>query len=665
MMKSSSHFFFFFFFFFFFSAVLTTTTTTIGRRAAGDDAPYRDPRLPIEARISDLLSRMTLAEKIGQMTQIDRSVASSDVIRDLSIGSVLNGGDSAPSPDWTPSMWADMVDGYQQSALSSRLGIPMIYGTDAVHGHNNVFGSTVFPHNIGLGATRDADLVLRIGKATALEIRGSGIPYTFAPCLAVCRDPRWGRCYESYSEDTEIVRSMAKMIIGLQGSPPQDHPAGYPFLASGGRNVMACAKHFTGDGGTQRGINENNTIATYGDLWNIHIRPYIDALAMGVSTVMVSYSSWNGVKMHGNPYLLTRVLKQQMGFQGFLITDWEGIDRMTSPPGSDYKNSVKTAINAGIDMVMVPKDYQRFMTDLTELVSSGQVPLSRIDDAVRRILRVKFVAGVFEYPMADRSLLGMVGLQEHRELAREAVRKSLVLLKNGENKGRRMLPLSKNAPRILVAGTHANNLGYQCGGWTITWQGKSGQITLGTTILEGIKGVVSKQTQVVFEEKPDEHFFENNGNFSYAVVAVGEAPYAETNGDNGELRVPMGGAEAIERVCGAVKCVVIVVAGRPLVIEPYVERIDALVAAWLPGSEGGKGIADVIFGDYEFHGKLPRTWFRRVDQLPMNVGDSHYDPLYPFGFGLRMNLLPPRRPVPSNLLSTPSNSSAAPAAAAA
>ncbi|OVA16561.1 Glycoside hydrolase [Macleaya cordata] len=603
--------------------------------------PYKDPNVPIEDRVSDLLSRMTLPEKIGQMTQIDRSVASPDVLKDLFIGSVLNGGDSAPSPDTTPSMWADMIDSFQKSAMETRLQIPYIYGTDAVHGHNNAFGATVFPHNIGLGATRDEDLMIRIGRATALEVQATGIPYTFAPCIAVCRDPRWGRCYESYSEDTDIVRSMSKIILGLQGFPPLNHTKGYPFVA-GGNRVVGCAKHYAGDGGTQGGINENNTVASYSDLYRIHIRPYEDTLAMGVSTVMVSYSSWNGVKMHANPFLLTNLLKQKLGFQGFLISDWEGLDRITSPPGSNYKDSVKAAINAGIDMVMVPYKYQRFITDLTDHVMSGQVPMSRIDDAVSRILRVKFIAGLFERPNADRSLLNMVGHKKHRELAREAVRKSLVLLKNGKDYEKPMLPLSKTADRILVAGSHANDIGNQCGGWTITWKGSAGNTTLGTTVLQGIENAVSNQTQVVFKEKPDSDFF-NNNDFTYAIVVVGEPPYVESSGDNKELMLPADGVETITNVCRKVKCLVIIISGRPVVIEPYVDMMEALVAAWLPGSEAGKGIADVIFGDFDFQGKLPRTWFRSVDQLPMNYGDPHYDPLFPFGFGLDMNLASRRK----------------------
>ncbi|XP_068664369.1 uncharacterized protein [Aristolochia californica] len=582
---------------------------------------------------------MTLAEKIGQMTQIDRTVAATNVVHDLFIGSVLNGGDSALPPSATPSDWADMIDGFQRTALSTRLGIPIIYGADAVHGCSNAYGTTVFPHNIGLGAARDEDLIVRIGKATALETRATGIHYAFAPCIAVSRDPRWGRCYESYSESPDIVQSLGKIILGLQGYPPLDHPSGCPFVAEGGKHVIACVKHFAGDGGTEGGVNEYNTVASQYDFFNIHIRPYLDAIKMGVSTVMISYSSWNGVKMHAHKLMISTVLKNDLGFQGMVISDWEGVDRIRYPAGTDYKESVCDAISAGIDMVMVPHKYELFIPDLTDLVLSGRVSMERIDDAVRRILRLKFASGVFDHPFADRSLFPFIGCEEHRELAREAVRKSLVLLKNGKRDGEPLLPLSKNAPKILVAGTHADNIGYQCGGWTITWTGIPGSITLGTSILEGIRSAVSKETEVIFEENPNDHFWEENRDISYAIVVVGEEPYVETKGDNSELLIPLGGAEIIQRVCSkARKCLVIIVSGRPMVIEPYVEVMDALVAAWLPGSEAGKGVSDVIFGDYNFEGKLPRTWFRRVDQLPMNVGDAHYDPLFPFGFGLQMDL---------------------------
>ncbi|OAY82304.1 Beta-glucosidase BoGH3B [Ananas comosus] len=530
---------------------------------------YKDPKQPLNVRINDLLSRMTLAEKIGQMSQIERENATAEVIKKYFIGSVLSGGGSVPSPQASVETWVNMVNEMQKGALSTRLGIPIIYGIDAVHGHNNVYKATVFPHNIGLGATRDPTIVKKIGAATALEVRATGIPYVFAPCVAVCRDPRWGRCYESYSEDPKVVEEMTAIIPGLQGEIPANSRKGVPFVA-GRKKVAACAKHYVGDGGTHMGINENNTIVNFHGLLSIHMPPYYDAIIKGVSTVMVSYSSWNGVKMHANHYLVTDFLKNKLRFR-----------------------------------VMIPYDYIEFIDDLTLQVENNIIPMSRINDAVRRILRVKFTMGLFENPYADLSLANELGKPEHRELAREAVRKSLVLLKNGKSADDPMLPLPKKAKKILVAGT---------------------------TILKAIKSTVDDATEVVYSENPDHDFVESN-KFDYAIVVVGEHPYAETAGDNLNLTIPDPGPSTIKKVCNSVRCVVVLISGRPLVIKPYMGMMDALVAAWLPGTEG-QGVADVLFGDYGFSGKLSRTWFKSVDQLPMNVGDPHYDPLFPFGFGL-------------------------------
>ncbi|XP_072979628.1 uncharacterized protein [Typha angustifolia] len=594
---------------------------------------YKDPKQPLNVRINDLVNRMTLAEKIGQMSQIERENATAGVMQKYFIGSVLSGGGSVPSPQASVEDWVNMVNGLQKGALSTRLGIPMIYGIDAVHGHNTVYKATVFPHNVGLGATRDPALVKKIGAATALEVRATGIPYVFAPCIAVCRDPRWGRCYESYSEDPMVVQEMTEIITGLQGDIPANSRKGVPFVA-GKRNVAACSKHYVGDGGTYMGINENNTIIDQRGLMSIHMPPYYSAVAKGVSTVMVSFSSWNGVKMHANHYLVTDFLKNKLHFKGFIISDWQGLDRITSPPHANYPYSIQLGILAGIDMVMIPYTYTEFISDMINLIHNNTIPMSRIDDAVRRILRVKFTMGLFENPYADLSLADQVGKQEHRNLAREAVRKSLVLLKNGKYGDKPLLPLPKKANKILIAGSHADNLGYQCGGWTITWQGLGGNnLTSGTTILAGIKSIVDPSTQVIYSENPGADYIKQHS-FSYAIVVVGEHPYAETLGDNLNLTIPEPGPNVIQNVCGSVKCVVVVISGRPLVIEPYMNTIDALVAAWLPGTEG-QGVADVLFGDYVFSGKLSRTWFRSVDQLPMNVGDSHYDPLFPFGFGLQ------------------------------
>ncbi|TQD94126.1 hypothetical protein C1H46_020321 [Malus baccata] len=575
---------------------------------------------------------MTLEEKIGQMVQIDRSVASPEVMKKHFIGSILRGVVNVPPQKDSAETWINMVNDLQKGSLSTRLGIPLIFGIDAVHGHNNVYKATIFPHNVGLGATRDPELVKRIGAATALEVRTTGIPYVFAPCIAVCRDPRWGRCYESYSEDPKIVQAMSEIIPGLQGEIPANSEKGVPFVA-GNKKVAACAKHFVSDGGTMKGINENNTVINKHGLLSIHMPGYYDSIIKGVATIMVSYSSWNGVKMHANRDLITGFLKNTLRFRGLVISDWEGIDRITSPPHANYSYSIQAGISAGIDMVMVPYKYTEFINDLTFLVKNGIIPVSRIDDAVKRILRVKFVMGLFEEPLADLSFTNQLGSQEHRELAREAVRRSLVLLKNGESADKLLLPLPKKASKILVAGSHADNLGYQCGGWTMEWQGVSGNnFTEGTTILTAIKNTVNPKTEVVYKENPDADFVKLNS-FSYAIVVVGEHPYAETVGDSLNLTIPDPGPSTITNVCGAVKCVVIILSGRPVVIQPFVPLIDALVAAWLPGTEG-QGVADVLFGDYGFTGKLSRTWFKTVDQLPMNVGDAHYDPLFPFGFGL-------------------------------
>ncbi|CAK9221404.1 unnamed protein product [Sphagnum jensenii] len=606
---------------------LATTTSTEGTFV------YKDPEQPIALRVKDLLSRMTLEEKIGQMTQIEREVSNSSVIQRYHIGSILSGGGSVPAPKATPELWDNMIDDFQRAALNTRLGIPLLYGIDAVHGNNNVYRATIFPHNVGLGATRDPILVEKIGAATALEVRATGIQYAFAPCVAVCRDPRWGRCYESYSEDPEVVRTMTTIIDGLQGRAP----AGWkgPYVQSSNK-VAACAKHFVGDGGTRMGINENDTVISYDGLVSIHMRPYFDAVTRGVSSIMASYSSWNGVKMHANRFLLTDVLKGQLGFKGFIISDWQGIDRITSPPDANYTFSILAGIHAGIDMVMVPYMYEQFISNLTYEVKNGNIPMSRIDDAVARILQVKFETGLFEHPYANKELKSFIGQQAHRSLAREAVRKSLVLLKNGKNGGSQLLPLNRDAKKVLVVGAHANDIGLQCGGWTISWHGKAGNTTHGTTILEGIKEAMGDSSEIVYAARPDKDFAKGRG-FEYAIVVIGESPYSETQGDNQNLTIPSQGIEILENTCRAVKCLVILISGRPLVVEPYLQYVDAFVSAWLPGTEGN-GIADVVFGDYDFVGKLPRTWFRSVAQLPLNIGDKHYDPLFPFGFGLKMGL---------------------------
>ncbi|KAK4437500.1 Beta-glucosidase BoGH3B [Sesamum alatum] len=603
---------------------------------AAIDARYKDPKLSMNLRMKILMKQMSQQEKIAQMAQINRLEAEADpkILRKYSIGSLITAPDSPPGGDHraTAEQWVDMVNGYQRWSLSSRLGIPMLYATDSVHGHNNLYRATIFPHNVGLGATRDPELVKRIGAVTAIETRATGIPYVFAPCIAVCRDPRWGRCYESYSEDHKIVEQMTDIIYGLQGEIPPDSPKGVPYV--GGKDkVAACAKHFVGDGGTTKGINENNTVIDWHGLLSIHMPGYYHSIIKGVSTIMVSYSSWNGQKMHANKTLITHFLKNTLKFKGFVISDWQGVDRITYPSGSNYSTSLLRAINAGIDMVMVPPNITEFVGVITSHVKNKLIPINRINDAVRRILRVKITLGLFENPLADYSLVDEIRTQAHRHLARESVRKSLVLLKNGKDANKPLIPLPKKTSKILVAGTHANNLGLQCGAWTITWQGQNAHnLTTGTTILNAISATVDPSTEIVYSENPDVESLKNH-KYSYAVVVVGEPTYAETAGDNLNLTIPEPGLSTMMNVCSRVKCVVVLISGRPLVVEPYLPMMEALVAAWLPGSEG-EGVADVLFGEYGFTGKLARTWFRTVDQLPMNVGDKHYDPLFPFGFGL-------------------------------
>ncbi|CAI0452430.1 unnamed protein product [Linum tenue] len=520
------------------------------------------------------------------MVQIERGAASPDVVRNYSIGSVYSDGERSvsSSPTATPQEWIETINELQAAAMSSRLGIPLMYGINAVHGHNTAYRATIFPHNVGLGATRDPALVRRIGAATALEVRATGINYVFAPCVAVCRDPRWGRCYESYSEDPTIVREMTEIIPGLQGDMPSDWKTGSPFV--GGRNrdkVAACAKHYVGDGGTKNGVDKEDTVGSFHNLLSVHMPAYMTSVIKGVSTIMTSYSSWNGEKIHNDRFLVTEFLKNTLHFRGFVISDWKGVDK-----NANYTESVRGAISAGIDMVMDPENHTMFI--------DVAVPISRIDDAVGRILRVKYAMGLFEDPWADEAHVDHLGSQAHRDLAREAVRKSLVLLKNGDNETGPLLPLPKHSSRILVTGTHANNLGYQCGGWTMSQQGLTGNnITAGTTILSAITSAVDPTTEIFYHTNPPADFLESS-NFTYAIVVVGET-------------------------------------GRPLEIQPYLPKARALVAAWLPGTEG-QGVADVLFGDYEFTGKLPRTWFKSVDQLPMNAGDKNYDPLFPLGFGL-------------------------------
>ena len=592
----------------------------------GPQAAARATLSSFDASARALLGTMTLAEKVGQMTQAEHPVEDGDVERYF-LGSVLSGGNADP-PTNSLQDWTDLYDRYQSRALRTRLKIPLLYGVDAVHGHNNVVGAVVFPHNIGLGATRDPKLVEEIARITAVEVRATGIQWAFAPSVAVVRDERWGRAYEGFSEDPHLVATMGEAAVrGLQG-PSLDDPL----------RVLACAKHYVGDGGTAWGtglvspdasggrypLDQGDTRLSEAELRRIHMPGYLTAIAAGVGTIMPSFSSWNGEKASGSRRLLTDVLKGELGFEGFLISDYNAIDQL---PG-DYRSDVRQAIEAGMDMVMAPQKHREFFTTLRSLVESGEVPLARVDDAVLRILRVKLAMGLLEEgrsPLADRRLHARFGSPEHRDLARRAVRASLVLLKND----RRALPLSKSARRIHVAGSNADDIGRQCGGWTITWQGAPGPITTGTTILAGLRAAVPSTTQVTYAKDGS-----GAAGADVGVVVVGEAPYAEFLGDKADLSLSAEDRAAIANVGqSGIPVVVVVVSGRPMILGDVAETADAIVAAWLPGSEG-QGVADVLFGESGPTGKLPFTWPRTMAQVPVNVGDTPYDPLYRFGHGL-------------------------------
>ena len=573
----------------------------------------------IEKKVDALISQMTLDEKIGQMTQVDYDAIKSNIkdIGKYSLGSILCGGNSEPE-DITPKGWAKLYDMYQNIALKTRLKIPIIWGIDAVHGHNNVDGATIFPHNIGLGATRNPKLVEKVAAVTAAEIKGTGTQWNFAPCVAVARNEKWGRTYESFGEDPDLVKVLgAAYVKGIQGKDLSDKTS-----------ALACVKHFVGDGGTTNGKDQGNTEMDESSLRKIHMQGYVEAIKAGAKSIMPSYSSWNGVKMHGNKYLLTDVLKGELGFKGFLVSDWAAIDQL----GNDYKIDIEKSINAGLDMIMIPNgpgqknNYVEFITFLKELVNEGKVSVSRIDDAVRRILKVKFELGLFANPMTDKNLTVQIGSKEHREVARDAVRQSLVLLKN-DNK---VLPLSKNLKRIHVTGKSADDIGNQCGGWTISWQGKSGNvISGGTTILQAIKNTVGKDTKVTTST-------DGSGaeGADVCIVVVGETPYAEMIGDREDLTLAKEDSAAIEKAkSSGVPVVVVLLSGRALLIEPELKSSNAFVAAWLPGTEG-QGVADVIFCDFKPVGKLPHSWPKNMQQIPINIGDSNYDPLFPYGFGL-------------------------------
>jgi beta-glucosidase len=624
----------------------------------------KDPR--IEARIAELLGKMTLEQKVAQMVQADIRYVTPEDVKKYRLGSILNGGGAFPGNEKHAKVsdWVALADRFYDASMDTSGGapaIPIFWGTDAVHGHNNVIGATLFPHNVGLGAAHDPDLIQRIGEATAQEVAATGIDWTFAPTVAVVRDPHWGRSYEGYSERPEIVRTYAgRMVQGLQGT------GGTPAFLDG-NHVLATAKHFIGDGGTNHGIDRGNNLSTEQDLFAIHGQGYVSAIQSGVQTIMASYNSWQGVKLHGQRHLLTDVLKNRMGFDGLIVSDWDGVDEIQGCA----KDRCAQAINGGIDLIMVPELWKSFLENTVAQVRAGDIPMARIDDAVTRILRVKLRDGLFEKGRPSTRLLAnktaQIGAAEHRAVAREAVRKSVVLLKNDKC----LLPLSPKS-NILVAGDGANDIGKQSGGWTISWQGTENtneDFPGATSLFDGIRSVVSAAGGTAtlsvdgsFETRPDA-----------AIVVFGESPYAEWHGDikSLEYQGPIGDGQPVDmqrpapevsalfddsgqsgpvaaaaRPAGPVADLVLLqklrksgipviavfLTGRVRGVTPELEAANAFAVAWLPGTEGG-GVADVLFrkssGEVNFPitGRLSYAW-------PRGRGGSGDTPLFPYGYGL-------------------------------
>lgn len=565
-------------------------------RCEKENAPYLNSNLPIEERVSDLLGRMNEWEKIGQMVLVEKNSINDKDITNYNIGALLSGGGAGPKEEDTPEAWLSMVNDFQSSAKKTCLGIPLLYGIDAIHGHGNVLGATIFPHFIGLGASHNPDLVRRVAVAIAEEMAATGIYWSFSPNLDVAKDIRWGKTYETFGSDTANVSQLG--VAYLKGT--QDSVNNY-------FKVLATPKHFIGGGdmeyGTSRNkkfkIEEGNITIEDTLLRQTHLVPFEKAIAEGAQAIMVGTATWNEKMNTSNKYLLTDILKKELNFSGFLVSDWYGVYQVLP---SKY-DSLVSSINAGIDMVMTPFEYKDFMFNMQKALSNGDITEERLDDAVRRILTVKFKTGLFDRPTANTEGLSIVGNDEHRLLAREAVRESQVLLKNESN----ALPLSKTLKKIIIAGSSADNLGRQAGGWTTEWQGIDGNNGLvGSTILEAIKNTVSRNSSVLYNKQGD--FMLGDDVAEVGIAVVGEKPYAEGWGDNANPSLSEEDLAVIQKVkAKSKKLIVIIVSGRPLDIISYSKDWDAVVASWLPGSEG-QGVADVLFGDYDFVGSLPVPW---------------------------------------------------------
>lgn len=621
----------------------TQQMSTEQEPGAPDNGVYMDASQDVEVRIEALLSQMTLEEKAAQMVQPEQNGLTPEDVKKYGIGSVLSGGGSAPASGNTMADWENRINELKQAAVESRLGIPLLYGVDAVHGNNNIYGTTVFPHNIGLGAAHDEQLMTQIGEVVAEEVRAAGVQWTFAPTLGNAQNERWGRTYECFNEDAgEVAALGAAYIRGLQGEKGTEK-----YLDED--HVLACAKHFIGEGYTTDGTNQGNVDMTAEEfdalLDSGLLDPYTAALDEGVLTVMISYNSVDGVKCHENKHLIQEVLKDQLGFRGFVVSDYNAIQQTS---GKNYKEQVRLSLDAGVDLFMEPYTWQDCMQAIIDLVESGEISMDRVDDAVSRILRVKFEAGMFEEEIGgthEKELGEQVGSEDHRALARQAVRESLVLLKNDTVNGISALEALNQAKNIQVSGQKAYDMGAQCGGWTISWQGQNGKITKGTTIIEGIAEVTADRelklthdiTGVVNEEA------------DALMVVVGEEPYAESDGDRTatslvfsekDQEVLKNVRESLGQRKDRIPVVAVIVAGRPLDLTEYLDLFDGIVMAWLPGTEGA-GVADVLFGDYEFRGTLPVTWLKDMEKLPSimeaDLKGTQVDPqlaLYERGTGL-------------------------------
>lgn len=595
---------------------------------------YLNKELPVEERVEALLSVMTLEEKAYQCVQAEQASITVEEVKKTGIGSVLSGGGSAPSSGNRAENWQARVNELKTAALETRLGIPLLYGIDAVHGNNNIYGATIFPHNIGLGAANDPELMEEIGHVVAREVRAIGVQYSFAPCLANPQNERWGRTYEGFSEKaSDVARLAGPFVSALQGGVKDNE-----YMS--GDAIIACAKHFIGEGYTEDGVNQGDvkmTEAEFDELLSMGVLdPYKACVDNNVLTVMPSYNSIDGLKCHENKHLLTDVLKEQLGFKGMVISDYNAIEQCRG----SYDEEVANCFNAGVDMFMEPQTWDLCAKTIMKLVKSGKITEERLDDAVSRILRVKFMSNMFDEEVGsahEKELLAEFGSTENREVARKAVRESLVLLKNGEADGGLALDKLKEATNITVCGTAAYDIGRQCGGWTIFWEGKSGNITVGTPVIQGIYDEVKDHATVSHSVKGDIDVTSDA-----IVTVIGENPYSESGGDvkPSELKPIAADVKLLDSIEENVAAngnapvkVLIIIAGRPINIAEYVDKYDAVVMAFLPGTEG-EGVADVLFGDYDFTGTLPMTWVKNPENVNDKLNLPESEILFPYGYGL-------------------------------